>query len=545
MNENRNQPEFDQEPLDGAENRVRDNASTDIGETETSAAHDAPAEPSNPEQPEMTAEKQPEMTAEKQPEMTAEKQPEASVETHTAASAENFAEPPANAQAPGAAPVFQMPPTYASPNNPFPGGIPVPPPQPVTPSQPSTAYRWTYADQRIHDERRRKKQRSGGLMVYALVLTAVFALSFGLLLGVMFMKGNELPTLQFSEPETDEEGQIIVSTSDKADAAAIEIAKHSVVLIEVTGDSSAGSGTGIILSENGYIATNHHVVDGGTNIRVRFYDGTYATATLRGSSEVDDLAVIKVDKSNLIPATFASSADCYVGQTVYAIGNPSGPDMAWTTTRGCISYVNRELKIYKEDGTLEKKLKMIQTDAMVNPGNSGGPLVNAKGEVVGIISMKLANGYEGIGFAIPSDGAAEILEAIIQDGHADNVNSNVSYDRPMIGITGVFVEKDRYYVFYEERIVEVTEEYAAQNPDEVIAPKVSGIYVRALTEGMDAATKLREGDVITAVNAVEATSMTVLMNEINEHYAGDDVTVTYYRNGLYTDVTITLSGANS
>lgn len=440
-----------------------------------------------------------------------------------------------NGPAAGAAPMG-VPPVGAPYGNPYRPVAPPPPPPPVT------TYRWTYADQKAHDAANGKKHRSKGLWTYALVMTGVFALSFGLLLGVMFMKGGELPTIQFSEPETDENGQII-SGDDRTDAIAIEKTKQSVVLIEVSSGTTAGSGTGIILSEDGYIATNHHVIEGGTTIRVKFYDGSYATATLRGSSEVDDLAVIKVDRSNLTPAIFARSSECFVGQTVYAIGNPSGADMAWTTTRGCISYVDRELKIYNDDGTLEKKLKMIQTDAMVNPGNSGGPLVNTKGEVIGIVSMKLADGYEGIGFAIPSDGAAEILNAIIKDGHAGNVNSNVSYDRPVIGITGVYMEGGLHYVFEEDRIVEVSESYAKENPDEVISPAVSGIYVRSLTEGTDAATKLCEGDIITAINGVEATNMNVLMNEINEHYAGDVVTVTYHRNGLYTDVEITLSAA--
>ena len=116
--------------------------------------------------------------------------------------------------------------------------------------------------------------------------------------------------------------------------------------------TGSSSGSGFILSEDGYVVTNYHVVELDGDIRVKFYDGSYVRATLRGYSEVDDLAVIKVDKSGLVPAVFAKSSECFVGQTVYAIGNPSGPDMAWTTTRGCISYVDRELKIYNDDGSL-------------------------------------------------------------------------------------------------------------------------------------------------------------------------------------------------
>ncbi len=424
----------------------------------------------------------------------------------------------------------------------FQGNSVIPPVGSVQAPPPVTTYRWTYAEQRSHDRMADKKRRSNGLLIYALVMTGVFALSFGLLLGTMLMKGGDFPTIQFAEPVTDENGEII-SAGDYDDAVHIERTKHSVVLIEVVTPDGGGSGTGIILSEDGYIATNHHVIEDSTAIRVKFYDGTYASATLRGSSAIDDLAVIKVERSGLAPATFAKSADCFVGQTVYAIGNPSGAEMAWTTTKGSISYVDRELKIYKDDGTLEKKLKMIQTDAMVNPGNSGGPLVNVRGQVVGIVSMKLADGYEGIGFAIPSDGAAEILNAIIKDGNADNVNSNVSSGRPVIGITGVYLEAGKHYVFEEKRVVEVSDSYAEENPDEVVSPAVSGMYVRTLTEGTDAAIKLAEGDIITAINGVEVTNKNMFMNEVNKHYAGDDVTVTYYRNGLYSEITITLSVA--
>ncbi len=402
---------------------------------------------------------------------------------------------------------------------------------------PQPAYRWTYAEQKAHDDALAPKNSYKGWLIYAVIMTAVFALSFGLLLGVLFMKGGELPTIQISEGVTDEG-----DAADRESIAPVEFAKNSVVVIEVTKASSSGSGTGIILSSDGYIATNHHVIEGGGSIRVKFYDGTYAEAVIKGSSEVDDLAVLKVERTGLLPATFANSSQCYVGQTVYALGNPGGPDFAWTTTKGIVSYVNREVKIYDDDGVLKKKLKLLQTDAMVNPGNSGGPLVNSKGEVVGVVTMKLADGYEGIGFAIPSDGAVEILNAIIRDGNADSVNSNISYDRPVIGIVGVFVEGGKHYIMDDDRIREVTEEQANESANG-LSPEVSGIYISGVTRGTDAADKLEIGDIITAVNGVKATSMAALMNEINDHYAGDEVQVTYYRNGKSNDVTITLSAA--
>ncbi len=315
--------------------------------------------------------------------------------------------------------------------------IPTPPP--------ATTYRWTYAEQVLHDSAVAAKRRRNGILVYSLVMTGVFLISFGLLIAVLIMGDSTGQIGGLLRPGISE------SDADDEAIAGVEQAKHSVVVIEISTESGSGTGTGIIMTTDGYIATNHHVVDGATQIRVTFYDGTYAYATLVGSSEMDDLAVIKVGKSGLRAATFAYSEDCYVGQTVYAIGTPAGPQFAWTTTKGIISYKDREVKMYADDGTLQKKLRLLQTDANVNPGNSGGPLINTKGEVVGVVSMKLSEGYEGIGFAIPSDGAVEILEAIMKYGNADSINSSVSHKRPMLGIVGVYMNANVHTVCWTDR----------------------------------------------------------------------------------------------
>lgn len=402
--------------------------------------------------------------------------------------------------------------------------------QPVSVEPPKTVYRWTYADETNHGAAKKGK----GIIVYAVIMAVMFLLSFGLLLAVLFLDDNGGTLLRPAVTEEYDEDAAI---------AAVEQAKHSVVVIEVKTTTGGSTGTGIIMTSDGYIATNHHVIDGAIQIKVTFYDGTTAIAERIGSSEMDDLAVIKVGKVGLTPATFAYSKDCFVGQTVYAIGTPAGAEFAWTTTKGIVSYKDREVKIYNdEDGTLEKKLRLIQTDAMVNPGNSGGPLVNAKGEVLGVVSMKLAEGYEGIGFAIPSDGAVEILEAIMKDGNADSINSSLSHKRPMLGITGVFVNQDTYYLPNETGIEEIPEEkLGLYNKENLICSPVSGIYVMSLTEGMDAAAKLRVGDVITQAQSEEIKSMAHLMDVINEYYAGDTVTLSVCRNGDFVSVDIVLS----
>lgn len=411
-------------------------------------------------------------------------------------------------------------------------------PTPAAVPQAETVYRWTYAEQVNHDRQATRLGNRKGILIYALVMTGVFLVSFGLLLAVLFAGGNNssigggIIRPGISNPADDSEAVV-----------GVEKAKRSVVVIEVKTEKGGGTGTGIIMTADGYIATNHHVIEDATRITVTFYDGTVMQAEYVGSSEMDDLGVIKVTAQNLPAATFGYSENCYVGQTVYAIGTPAGPDFGWTTTRGIISYKDREVKIYDEtDGTLQKKLRLLQMDANVNPGNSGGPLINTDGEVVGIVSMKLSDGYEGIGFAIPSDGAIEILTAIKEYGNADHINSSLHHKRPMLGITGVFVDGGAYYLPDEDSILLIPEEELGDyNLSDLMHPPVSGIYIMGLAEGMDAAAKMEIGDIITAAQGEEIESMNHLMDIINQHYAGDTVTLTVYRDGIYIPVDIVLS----
>ena len=408
-------------------------------------------------------------------------------------------------------------------------------------------YRWTYADQRAHDANTAtvtppsKGKRVG--TVIAILLVAAYMLCTGILAGILLSR-NSVP-VDFSDETVALGG--LGEKEDTTDVDAVDgvaKARGSVVVITVKTATGSGTGTGIVLTEDGYIATNHHVVDGATSITVQFFNGQEMQATLRGSSEPDDLAVIKVNATGLTPATFATSAECYVGQPVYAIGTPAGVEYRWTTTRGIISYVDREVKIYDDFGTLTKKLKLLQTDAMVNPGNSGGPLVNTDGEVVGIISMKLAGEYEGIGFAIPSDGAVEIINAIILDGNADGVNSSISSKRPLIGITGVYIEAETYYkeisVNGVTQIAPASRYEISNNPDELIYSDVAGFYVSDVSSDGGASGKLEVGDVIVEINDTAIESREDLANEINDHYAGDSVTVKFYRDGEYYSVDIML-----
>lgn len=205
----------------------------------------------------------------------------------------------------------------------------------------------------------------------------------------------------------------------------------SVVGISSEFQGGSGTGTGIIMSADGYIITNAHVVSesmqGSTTrsskVTVVLSDGTEYTATIIGCDSSTDLAVIKIEEDNLIPAEFGDSNDLEVGELAIAIGNPLGLELSSTVTGGMISALNRNITI--ED----KEMTLIQTDAAINPGNSGGPLVNSYGQVVGINSAKISSGdVEGLGFAIPIDSAIPIVNDLIKNGYVPG--------RPLIGITG-------------------------------------------------------------------------------------------------------------
>ena len=192
--------------------------------------------------------------------------------------------------------------------------------------------------------------------------------------------------------------------------------------------SLAGEGSGIIISEDGYIVTNQHVIDSASKLEVVTSDGVSYEATLVGEDTQTDLAVIKIDATGLTAAEFADSADLQVGDEVMAVGNPGGLQLSSSVTFGYVSALNRPVTNSDTGYTVN----CIQTDAAINPGNSGGALVDMNGRVVGINSSKIAaTEYEGLGFAIPSDTVQPIVSDLMEYGYVQ--------DRPMLGITGQYL----------------------------------------------------------------------------------------------------------
>lgn len=379
----------------------------------------------------------------------------------------------------------------------------------------SYLYRWNYGEQRAYDALEKKKKRRNGVLTYAIVMTAVFLLCFAMLAGALIWYGAEE-----SLPEEPVQESNKLSTSDVA-----ELVNPSTVLIYAANDSSYAHGTGFFLREDGYIATNYHVVKGRDYYDVTLYDGTKLEAELVGYSAADDLAVLKIKGTGYPVLALGDSDALRVGDVAIAVGNPAGPDAAWTTTQGIVSALKREVTM--EGATAIETMTMIQTDAALNPGNSGGPLCNDRGEVIGVVTLKL-NDNEGISFAIPINGAIEILNAIIKDGHANNVNSSVSKVRPTIGISGGTIKKGDEYTLGGTL-------YAAGR---------DGVIVSSVNANGGAARVLQVADIIIAFDGVKVTTMEELIELLYTHKVGDVVAITVWRNNQEVTVNVTLGAAN-
>ena len=264
---------------------------------------------------------------------------------------------------------------------------------------------------------------------------------------------------------------------------------------------SASSGSGFIITQDGYVVTNHHVVAGASSIKVTLYNGDTYDAALIGSDSDYDVAVLKINAEGLQPVTLGDSADVNVGDYVLAIGNPLG-ELTFSMSQGIVSSCNRAINV---DGT---PFNMIQVDCSINPGNSGGPLMNLYGEVVGIVSAKYSSysntAVEGLGFAIPIGDVQAIIKDIMENGQIT--------DKPAFGITAGTM----------------TRQMAAQYQID----QTSGVFVYSVNKG-GAGEKagLQMGDVITKVDGTDISSMEDLTAVKKNHRAGDTVTVTYYRGG--------------
>lgn len=269
-----------------------------------------------------------------------------------------------------------------------------------------------------------------------------------------------------------------------------------------------GSGSGVIMSSDGYIITNDHVVSGSKNISVRFTDGSEAEAKLVGTDSLTDIAVIKVSRTDLTAAPFGDSSKLEVGEAVVAIGNPYGLDLANTITSGIVSGIRTNIMI------TDKVMTLIQHTASINMGNSGGPLINSYGQVVGINSAKIigiSSEAEGLGFAIPTAVLKPVVDDLIQYGVVKN--------RPMLGISGIMLSK--------------------QDAEFLNFPV--GLYVQSVNPNSDAYKQgLRVRDIITKINGKSFSSFAEFNAEKEKFKIGDSVKLTVWRNGQTFDLTVKL-----
>ena len=373
-----------------------------------------------------------------------------------------------------------------------------------------------------------KKKKSGGkvfkaLGIFLLILVFMGATAVGSIL--VYNKAidtNTVPSIEEIAPSHDvtdkhqSGGQNTVTYLPTVDGDALTIPQiyqkniDSVVAITTYAmqgnyEVPAGTGTGIVMTENGYIITNAHVVDGGTKVSVKLQNGSEYPATIVGSDSKVDIAVIKIEASGLSAGEFGDPNSLVFGEPAVVIGNPLGT-FAGTVTSGIISATSREIEI---GGYI---MKVMQTDAAVNPGNSGGPIINCRGQIIGVVSSKISEeGVEGIGFAIPMDTALAVANDFIEYGYVKN--------RPMLGVS--IEEIDSYYA-----------QYFGMQP---------GLRVASVQDGSAAdIAGILPGDRIAAFNGVEVSTAAELNYEKDKCKIGDTVEVTIIRDGKQLILPLTL-----
>lgn len=396
-------------------------------------------------------------------------------------------------------------------------------------------------------EEKQAKLKSSFLKT-ALVAVVAGVLGGGLTIGAYNLYQNQAVSNSDDSQATTKVSNVKVNVSTQATKAFNKI-KRAVVTVEayqksdnsidsIFGFSSGSSeettseseGSGVIYKKNGntaYVVTNNHVISGADSFYVMLYSGKRVKATVVGKDSVSDLAVLKIDAKNVEQtATFGNSDNIQVGETALAIGSPMGSEYATSLTQGIISAKKRTLDITNSSGVTTGSTTVIQTDAAINSGNSGGPLVNLDGQVIGINSMKLSSNssssenasVEGMGFAIPSNEVVKIINQLVTKGKVS---------RPALGISGI----DLDYVS------DSAKSDTLKLPDGVD----SGVVVMKSDSDSPLKDVLSKYDVIVSLGGKKVTGISSLKTALYAHKVGDSVTIKYYHDGQLKSQKVTLS----
>ena len=355
-----------------------------------------------------------------------------------------------------------------------------------------------------------------------IILIVTFLLGMLFLYGIFYLFPNVIG-------ETITKVEKNVTVTDEGIADAVEKVYDAVVVVNTYINGEAySSGTGFVYKtedKTAYLLTNNHVIENADDVYVTFTDGTIVEAKVVGSDVYSDVAVLSVDKDYIISvAEIGSSEDARLGDTVFAIGAPLDSAYSWSVTRGIVSGKDRLVQVELTSGNTKTPMivNTIQTDAAINNGNSGGPLANSNGEVIGITSIKLASStIEGMGFAIPIETAIDYAEELI---------SGNEVERPYLGVYMLDVTSAYYYREYYDIIRE--------------ANVTSGVIVTDFEDNSPAAEAgLEVGDIITKVDGHDISSSAYLRYYLYKHKVGEEMNLTIIRNGRERDISVMLTAS--
>ena len=362
--------------------------------------------------------------------------------------------------------------------------------------------------------KKEKKYVTRGTLAAFMIITMIVSAMLGAVAGLLFSRTGGSAVKERVDSELSELNLGDATGSELTVSEIVKKNEDSVVEIVVSGTSQGmwgqleltqGAGSGVIVKENGYIATNYHVIEGASKVEVTLHNGETYNANIVGSDSMNDIAVIKIDAKDLVPVSIGDSSKLSVGDMAVAIGNPLG-QLGGTATAGIISALDRNLTI---EGT---PLTLIQTDAAINGGNSGGGLFDGRGELIGIVESKAAAvGVEGLAFALPINSVSGVINDLIENG-GSNKTAKVT---PAVGVV----------------ISEVSEENA-----QYYGLSKAGVYIAQVTGENAKKAGFQEKDRVVSIDGKEISKSDEFISIVRKHKIGDTVSIVVERNGQEVEI---------